>query len=353
MITQEALKLDLVRGVAARFPETKYMGSKQRLLPWIQRHVQKLKFRTALDAFSGTACVGYMLKAMGARVTSNDFLHFAYHTAKATIQNSGTLVSDIDLIHLLAINPHSGTLVRDNFAGLYFDERDSEFLDNLYANIRLTRSPLVRSIALAAACRACMKKRPRGIFTFTGKKGWDGRRDLQLSMKEQFLAAVSDYNLAVFSNGQRNKALCSDVFELDPRGFDLVYIDTPYVSPFSDCDYTRRYHFVEGYCRYWEGLHILQSTTTRKFASYKTAFSDRRSAASAFRRLFDHFKKSTLVVSYSSNCIPDKKTMFDLLREVKGSVGVHEKDVTYYHGNHRHRVGDNNNKAREYLFVAE
>jgi DNA adenine methylase len=26
---------------------------------------------------------------------------------------------------------------------------------------------------------------------------------------------------------------------------DLVYLDPPYVSHYSDCDYTRRYHFVE------------------------------------------------------------------------------------------------------------
>ena len=101
-----------------------------------------------------------------------------------------------------------------------------------------------------------MKKRPRGMFTVTGRKGWDERIDLKLSMREQFLVAVNAFNSAVFSNGQQNRAFNSDVFDLQPDLADLVYIDTPYISPFSDCDYTRRYHFVEGYCRYWKGVEI-------------------------------------------------------------------------------------------------
>src|SRR5260370_309788 len=110
---------------------------------------------------------------------------------------------------------------------------------------------LKRSLALASACRAAMKKRPRGIFTFTGRKGWDERKDLKLSMREQFLDAAAKFNAAVFSNRRRNRALCQDVFSIDPAGYDLVYIDPPYISPYSDCDYTCRYHFVYAYCTYW------------------------------------------------------------------------------------------------------
>src|SRR5207249_9094733 len=120
-----------------------------------------------------------------------------------------------------------------------------------------------------------MKKRPRGIFTFTGKKGWDTRIDLQLSMREQFVRAVAAFNEAVWSNERQNKALVGDVFEVEPRGYDLVYIDTPYVSQYSDCDYTRRYHFVEGYCRYWRGCEIMNNTSTKKIRSYLIAFSTR------------------------------------------------------------------------------
>ncbi len=147
---------------------------------------------------------------------------------------------------LLQPNRNALTLVRDTYAGLFYDVVDCTFLDNLWANLNELDSPLKQSLAIAAACRACMKKRPRGLFTVIGQKGWDGRRDLKLGMREQFEFAVAALNSSVHSNGKRNRAFNVDVFELDPDGIDLVYLDPPYISPYSDCDYTRRYHFVDG-----------------------------------------------------------------------------------------------------------
>lgn len=335
-----------------KFPETRYMGSKRRLLPFIMKHLSKLKFNSALDAFSGTGCVGYAIKRSGTRVYANDFLNFCFQIARASIENNSTKLSEEDVSKLVLPNRSAPTFVRDTYKDLFFDETDCEFLDNLWANIQEMQSPLKVSLALSAASRACMKKRPRGMFTVTGQKGWDGRIDLKLSMREQFLIAVNAFNSAVFSNGQQNKAFNSDVFDLQPDLADLVYIDTPYISPFSDCDYTRRYHFVEGYCRYWKGLTVTD-TTTKKIASYDTEFSTKERAPEAFRKLFHHFRESILVVSYSSNCIPSKPEMIDLLKDVKSKVTVYEAAHRYHHGNHAHKVGENNNDVIEYLFIAE
>jgi DNA adenine methylase len=349
MISEISAELPFVH----EFPETKYMGSKQRLLPFILTHLSKLKFNSALDAFSGSGCVGYALKETGVRVYANDFLNFCYHTARATIENNSTMLTEEDVNKLLQPAASAPTFVRDMFKDLYFDENDCEFLDHLWANIQQMKSHLKVSMALAAASRACMKKRPRGLFTFTGRKGWDGRMDLKLSMREQFLIAVNAFNAAVFSNGRQNKAFNQEVFSLPPGIADLVYIDTPYISPFSDCDYTRRYHFVEGYCRYWNGCEIMTHTSTKKIRSYETAFSTKATARQAFQCLFHHFRKSKLAVSYSSNCIPDKATMIELLKTEKSKVVVHEASHRYHHGNHAHKVGDNKNEVVEYLFIAQ
>jgi len=335
-----------------RFPDTKYMGSKQSLLPFILRHISGLKFNRALDAFSGSGCVAYALKETGAETHANDFLNFAFHIARATIENNATTLEDSDIVALVRPNPRKGTFIEDTFGALYFSQQDNHFLDNLWANIEELASPIKRSLALAAACRAAMKKRPRGIFSFTGHKGWDGRLDLRLSMLEQFVQAARQFNDAVFSNKKRNRAFCQDIFDLDPAGYDLVYIDTPYISPFSDCDYTRRYHFVEGYCTYWQDAEIMTGTSTKKIRSYQTDFSTKAKALDAFARLFQHFRHSILVVSYSSTGIPSRAQMIELLGSVKDSVRVYEKEHLYSHGNHNHKVGDNNNAVRENLFVA-
>jgi DNA adenine methylase len=335
------------------FPETKFMGSKRAILPFIAECTRGLRFRTVLDAFSGSACVSYAFKQMGGTVHTNDLLHFSFHTARATIENSGTQLGERDLRRLLRRNTRSQTFIQDTFHDLYFSSDDDAFLDNLRANIEEIDSPLKKSLALAAACRAAMKKRPRGIFTFTGRKGWDGRRDLKLSMREQFLQAAESLNRAVFSNGRRNKAFRSDVFEIESQNYDLVYIDTPYVSPYSDCDYTRRYHFLEGLCTYWNGMELMSDTLTKKIRSYPTDFSTRDKAAGAFLRLFERFKESILVVSYSSNAIPSKPQMIKLLKEFKRKVQVHEVKHRYSHGNHNHKVRDNKNSVYEYLFIAQ
>ena len=38
-----------------RFPQTRYLGSKRKLLPLLERIFRSLEFETALDPFSGTA----------------------------------------------------------------------------------------------------------------------------------------------------------------------------------------------------------------------------------------------------------------------------------------------------------
>ena len=333
------------------FPPTKYMGSKRTLLPFILDSISHLKFDKVLDAFSGSACVGYEFKRRGYQVHTNDFLRFAFRVAHATIENNGTRLDKDDLNLLLQRNKCAPTFIQETFADLYFEAEEDAFLDNLWANIQKLNS-LKRSIALASACRAAMKKRPRGIFTFTGKKGWDGRNDLRLSLREQFLEAVRQFNAAVFSNRRRNRAFCSDVFDIDPQPYDLVYIDPPYVSPYSDCDYTRRYHFLEGLCTYWTDVELMPQTLTKKIRSYPTDFSTKEKATEAFGRLFEHFSNSILVVSYSSNAIPSKCQMVRLLKEYKKNVEIKQINHRYSHGNHNHKVGDNNNSVIEYLYVA-
>ena len=334
------------------FPPTKYMGSKRALLPFIVDSISHLNFDTVLDAFSGSACVAYEFKRHGYQVHSNDFLRFAFRVAHATIENNGTQLDEDDLHLLLRHNKRAPTFIQETFADLYFEREEDAFLDNLWANIQQLKNSLKRSLALASACRAAMKKRPRGIFTFTGKKGWDGRNDLKLSLREQFLEAVRLFNAAVFTNRRRNRAFCANVFDIDPKPYDLIYIDPPYVSPYSDCDYTRRYHFVEGLCTYWNDVELMPQTITKKIRSYPTDFSTKDKASEAFRRLIEHFQDSILVISYSSNAIPSKVEMVRLLKEYKKKVEVKQINHRYSHGNHNHKVGDNNNSVVEYLYIA-
>ena len=128
-------------------------------------------------------------------------------------------------------------------------------------------------------------------------------------------------------------------------------MDPPYYSKFSDNEYVRRYHFLEGLACDWQGVEIQEHTLTKKFKSYPTPFSSRIGAAEAFDMLFRKFKKNTLVVSYSSNSLPSLDEMVSIMAKYKSRVEVVPIDYKYSFGNQGHKVGDNKNNALEYLFV--
>jgi DNA adenine methylase len=334
----------------ANFPSSRYMGSKHSILSFLYQHLAKLEFQTVLDAFSGSSAVSYLLKAMNKTVTSNDFMTFSYHTANACVSNSTTRLSDECVQKLILPNSQADDFIEKTFDGLYFTREENQFLDHVTANIRDLLNSYEQSLAFAALSRACLRRRPRGLFTYTGVRYLDGRRDLQLSLEEHFKEAVQVFNRAVFNTGYQCIALNQDVYDIS-NGFDLVYFDPPYVSSLSDNDYTRRYHFVEGLTRHWDGLDILHSTSTKKFKRYPSLFDSKKTVFSAFERLFEIHANSTIAVSYSSNGIPSQEELKALMLRFKKKVVVHEVNHRYSFGTHGHKVGDNQNKVQEFLFI--
>lgn len=338
--------LDLV----ANFPRTRYMGSKQKLLKFIYSNIKDFKFNNALDAFNGSSSVSYLLKSMGKEVHTNDFMRYSYNFAKATIENNRIKLTDNDKDFLL--NGHSrkrDNFITNNFRGLYYEDDDNKFLDKTYNNIQLLKNKYKKSLALAALARACIKKRPRGIFTYTGMRYNDGRRDINIPLETQFIEAIDVLNSSIVNNNKQNKSFNMNIFELPSIDYDLVYIDPPYYSPHSDNDYSRRYHFVEGLMTKWSHVAINHNTKTKKFDKFATPFDSRSTVYDAFDRLFEKFAKSILVVSYSSNSLPSLTDMKKIMKRHKPKVVVKEFNHKYSFGTQRKNL--KNNSVKEYLFI--
>jgi DNA adenine methylase len=175
---------------------------------------------------------------------------------------------------------------------LYFTDEENMLIDSLRQQTPRIGNQYKQAIAMSALIRACMKKRPRGIFTYTGFKYDDGRQDLKKSLAEQYLDAVKAINAAVFDNMKPNKSRFGDAMTLRMDTPDMVYIDPPYYSPLSDNEYVRRYHFVEGLARNWEGVDIQEHTLTKKFKSYPTPLT-----IDQFIRIMAQFKAKPFTVS--------------------------------------------------------
>jgi DNA adenine methylase len=168
------------------------------------------------------------------------------------------------------------------------------------------------------------------------------------SLREHFITAIQEFNFAVIDNKYANYAFNCDVFDLNVHA-DLVYIDPPYYSPHADSDYLRRYHFVEGLVRSWQGVEIQQHTKTKKFKKYPTAFDGKDSTYQAFLRLFEKFQNSIIVVSYSSNSLPSKSELVDMLKQYKKRVIVYQTNHKYSFGTQY--VGRAANTIQEYIFI--
>jgi DNA adenine methylase len=340
-----------INAQTAMYPTTRYMGSKTKLLSEIWAVGQQFDYDTVLDLFSGSGVVSYMFKSQGKRVVSNDYMTMAATYARAMIENNSVTLSGLEALKLVNTTWESDNFVQRTFAGLYFTDEDNAFIDNIRGGIKQIKNPQKRAIAMSALMRTCMKKRPRGIFTYVGDRYGDGRKDLATTFHQHFLDAVELVNGAVFDNGRVSRARIGDAMTVPAAGNSLVYIDPPYFSTLSDNEYVRRYHFVEGLARDWEGVEIQEHTLTKKFKNYPTPFSSRVGAADAFDKLFRRHRDSILVVSYSSNSQPGLDEMVGIMSRYKKHVEVVPVNYRYSFGTHGHKVGDNRNSVQEYLFV--
>ena len=347
---KKKVKSETLSDQVSLYPPTRFMGSKRKLLGEIWNVASRFEFDSVVDLFSGSGIVGYMFKSHGKTVISNDYMAMSATFTKAMVENNNVTLPIAEAEKLLIKQGEVDHFVSDTFKDLYYTDEENELIDILRANISAMDDQYKKAIAMTALIRACTKKRPRGIFTYTGHRYDDGRKDLQKTLSQQFLEAVEAVNNAVFDNHKANKSVNGDAMALEVEKPDLVYIDPPYYSPLSDNEYVRRYHFIEGLARDWKGVEIQEHTKTKKFKSYPTPFSTKNGAYEAFDKLFSKFSGSILIVSYSSNSLPTQEDMVALMKKYKEHVEVVPVDYKYAFGNQAD-AKTHRNSVQEYLFI--
>lgn len=341
---------DAAAVLAATYPRIRYMGSKYKLIPHLATVFGELGGSTALDAFSGSGVVSYLLKRQGFAVTANDMLQFPGTLASATVVNQTTRLSHDDVEQITGPAADDRDFIQRTFDGVFFTAEDRAFLDSAWSYIAHMHGDK-RALALSALVLSAARKQPRGVFTITGdlSRYDDGRRDLRLPMREHFREHAEAYNAAVFS-GPPARVTRQEASQMEPGTYDIVYLDPPYAPPTDDNCYVKRFHFLEGLSRYWEGDTLMLDTNSKKLPKPHTGYSHRRTITDAFRDTFTRFRDSgALVLSYGSNALPDLDTIVSLLREVKADVEVRKIPHTYHYGTHRTVT---RRSVDEYIFIA-
>jgi len=323
----------LFPALTAEFPSTRYQGSKAKLVDWIWEQIGHLHFTTCLDAFGGTGVVAYRFKREGKLVTYNDLLRFNYFIGRALIENDSIRLDPEEVDWLLQRHPEIAypRFIEDTFSDIYYTDEENTWIDQMVTNIRQLGDPFKFALAFFALCQACIVKRPFNLFhrknlymrfaeverSFGNKASWDRPFD------EWFRLFVGEANHAVFDNGHRNLALNFDAIDV-PGEYDLVYIDTPYISKSgSAVDYLSFYHFLEGLTMYdkW-GQQVDRRSKHRRLKPRPNEWTDKKRIHGAFDRLFRRYQKSIIVVSYRSDGIPSESQMVSLLKRYKRKVRI-------------------------------
>ena len=325
----------------AKFPSTRYQGSKLKFVEWIWNCIKDVPLNTVLDAFGGTGCFAYKMKQEGKQTTYNDILHFNSIIGKALIENDSETLTDFETGSLFfkrkdILYPD---FIEKTFKDIYYTDDENRWLDVMSTNISLMTNPYKQAIAWFALFQSCIIKRPYNLFhrknlylrtqdvsrSFGNKTTWD------TPFAVHFKNFVEEANNAVFSNGLANKVLNKDAFDISPN-YDMVYIDTPYVSDNgTGVDYLDFYHFLEGITDYKNWTNRIDENSKNK--KLKHPASDWTSASrieNSFAHLFNQFKDSTLVVSYRSNGIPSIDRLKQLLEQNNKHVKIYESQKIKY-----------------------
>lgn len=296
----------------ARFPTTRFMGSKEQLLAPLWAAIGRFAPERVLDLCSGSGVVSYMLKAQGCGVVSNDQMAMATTIAAAVVANGSETLSAAEIKAIAGASPVADGMIWGVYGALYYAQAEVAWLDAARLLINeLTGAK--QALARAALVRACVKKRARGIFTYTGQRYDDGRRDLTLSLADQFREAADAMNAAVFAGPECSVTTCDLSVALPIADVDLLYLDPPYFSGLSDNHYSRRYHFVEALARDWQEVDILHATKTRKLRNYPNPFASAAGVAGVMDRVLDGYAGVPVVISYGSNALPDAADLLALI----------------------------------------
>ncbi len=330
------------------FPTTRYQGSKRKLLPWLYKHFKNIQFETVLDACGGSGVVSYLFKKMGKQVTYNDELKFNFFIGKAIIENSKVRLTEKDIEDLIKNeNPQLNCVIQENFQNIFYLNNENRWLDKVITNVinmnHYSEDILDYKKALAyyALFQSCLIKRPFNLFhrknlylrTNIVKRSFGNKVTWDKSFSNHFKKFSNEANSLIFTSEKICKATNESILKIKNSNYDLVYIDSPYLSKCNSggVNYLNYYHFLEGICNYeiWDKLINYNSKNhTFELLNENNEF-DKKNIYNTFKSIFEKFKKSKIVISYKYSGIPSISFFKNTLKDLGKSVISYSVDYNY------------------------
>ena len=307
------------------FPEPQYLGAKFIHRGWIAQYIPQ-EVHTVLDAFAGSQSIAYMMKQLGKRVITNDFMSFCNQAGMAMIENKNVILTaqDLDILFSANRDPLLFNLMEQLFSGLFFQRNEAAFLDSFRSNVSLLVHPLKQALALTIMCRSMTRKVTMGHFAHTQALNYaenqeriKRNRSLVRPIQDIFLDLLPKYNAAIFDNECDNLSYNENILDLIPRleGVDLVYFDPPYCN--SHADYQSFYHLLETYVEYWKDKSFVNGTKRYEPKRF-SGFDKTTEAVGNLEKMFELADNIPIwLISYNDRSFPDIKTMLGMIEKFR------------------------------------
>lgn len=347
------------------FPVTRYQGSKRKIVLWIYEAIKELNFHTTVDVFGGTGTVSYLFKKMNKAVTYNDSLKFNHIIGKALIGNQEVTIPENEISLILQHNSEN-KFITNTFPNIYYLQHENEWLDNVIHGIETLyrisneENDYKKALAYYALFQSCMIKRPFNLFhrnnlslrTNDVKRNFGNKTTWEKPFDELFKKFINEGNGLVFNNDQICHSLNQSAFDIDPIGYDLVYLDPPYFAQKGTnetANYLKCYHFLEGIANYnnWSTMIDFETPNLRFINPNTQKDFIEKDIHNKFEELIYKFRNSIIIFSYKKGGIPS----IDFIRKTmkKFKQNVYTKSVHYkYALNHQNGDAKNN---REVIIV--
>ena len=168
------------------------------------------------------------------------------------------------------------------------------------------------------------------------------------SFLEHSLQAYDELKASPAAVGSQVTILASGNAEEITPGYDLVYIDPPYINRqerYNRDDYWRRYNFLEGLAQYERWPKLINVNSDIKMMSPPTWF-DAWSTRRSFKdRLFSHIdthRRSIVALSYVTDAEPQEL-------EIKQYFESKFKQLSVHSTEHSHALSKS--RKRELLYI--
>ena len=340
-----------------KFPTTRFYGSKRKLLPWIYENIKTLQFNTVLDGFGGTGSVSLLFKTMNKDVTYHDAFSFNNHVAQTVLGNKLSVSKQAFEEFVHTNKPRDGLISR-TFKGLYYKDDENRWLDGFVQKLFSSNlSAKETSLYMYTLFQACLKKRPFNIFHRTNLnlrlnkkvgRNFGNGTTWERPFTELMLQAYEELLAALWKGRGDIEILKPTCISRIRNGYDLVYLDPPYISPVEGNnrdDYWRRYHFLEGISNYHAWEKLIDRKSSLKSMPRPRQFSVWSRKQTFREKLFDLIKnhrQSIVVLSYVSDSFPAENDIAVYFESLFHDVSIHSRE-------HAHALSKQ--KKRELLFI--